>query len=199
MQYEIEFYKNQPKSNTSPTPEKEDLLLYCCQKINQLKKFNSETDKTFVILTGLETKGDKGMPVYHAALSFTICYQNQDSKKNLEQQVSKLFETKSTGNFKIHVTKGLQRPPLQANEKTESFFQSLAQISKRVEVRVKKLDSAAATPLAYVAPGVAAIDGFGPVTGNAGLKNEYIMRDSLIDRSVLLAYLIYQTSKNFNL
>lgn len=63
---------------------------------------------------------------------------------------------------------------------------------------MKNLESATSTPLAYVTKGIPAIEGFGPVTGGLGTKNEFIVRDSLIDRSVLLAYLIFNTYKNFN-
>jgi len=50
-----------------------------------------------------------------------------------------------------------------------------------------------------VSEGVPALDGFGPVTGGYGSNNEHAVRDSLIDRGVLLAYLIYQSSRNFDL
>jgi D-alanine-D-alanine ligase len=199
MQFEIEFYKKQNRSNIKPIPEKEDLLLFSCQKINQLKKLNSESGKTFITLTGLETKGDKDQPVHHAALSFTIHYQNPESRKILEEQINKLFEVKTADNIKVHITHGPQRQPFQPSDKTERFYQELERISKLVEVRVKKHESGSTTLLTYVTPGVAAIDGLGPVTGNVGSRDEYVLRDSLIDRSVLLAYLIYQTSKNFDL
>lgn len=199
MQFEIEFYKKQNRSNIKPIPEKEDLLLFSCQKINQLKKLNSESDKTFITLTGLETKGDKDQPVHHAALSFAIHYQSPGNRKNLEEQINKLFEAKSADNIKVHITHGPQRQPFQPSDKTEKFYQELERISKLVEVRVRKHESGSTTLLTYVTPGVAAIDGLGPVTGNVGSRDEYALRDSLIDRSVLLAYLIYQTSKNFDL
>ena len=199
MQFEIELYKKQNKSNIKPIPEKNDLLLFCCQKINQLKKLNSESGKTFITLTGLETKGDKDQPVHHATLSFSIHYQSPENRKTLEEQINKLFEVKSTDNIKVHVTHGPQRQPFQPSDKTEKFYQELERISKLVEVRVRKHESGSTTLLTYVTPGVAAIDGFGPVTGNVGSRDEYILRDSLIDRSVLLSYLIYQTSKNFDL
>lgn len=199
MQFEIEFYRKQNKTSLNPVPEREDLLLFSCQKINQLKKLNSESDKTFITLAGLETKGDKGQSAYHATLSFIIHYQNPENRKKLEEQIHKLFEVKSTDNIRVHVTTGSQRRPFQSSEKTEMFYQELERISKLVEVRARKYESGSTTLLTYVTPGVAAIDGLGPVTGNIGARDEYVLRDSLIDRSVLLAYLIYKTSKNFAL
>ncbi|GJL73270.1 MAG: hypothetical protein NMNS01_24690 [Nitrosomonas sp.] len=199
MQFEIEFYKKQGRSSIKAVPEREDLLLYSCQKINQLKKLNSESGKTFITLTGLETKGDKDQSVHHATLSFIIHYQHPENKRKLEEQIHKLFEAKPTDNIKVHITTGPQRQPFLPSEKTDMFYQQLERISKLAEVRVRKYESGSTTLLTYVAPNVAAIDGLGPVTGNAGSQDEYVLRDSLIDRSVLLAYLIYQTSKNFAL
>ena len=64
-----------------------------------------------------------------------------------------------------------------------------------MEVRIKNLESATSTPLAYVISEIPAIEGFGPVTGGLGMKNEFIVRDSLIDSSVLLVYLMLKHIK----
>lgn len=66
-----------------------------------------------------------------------------------------------------------------------------------MEVRIKQEEAGITSLLSNVASGVPAIDGLGPVTGGYGSKDEYIVRDSMIDRSVLLSYLIYKIGKRF--
>ncbi len=197
MKFDIEINKRHTRSTIKSISEGEDLLLFISQKMHQLKKMNSASEGAFLTLTGVESKGIENQPAYHVALSFVIRYQNPDQRSILEERINKLFEAKSTENIKIHITKGPQRPPFLSNEQTVKFFGELERIAKLVEVRIKEHENPTSTPLSYVSDGVPAIDGFGPVTGGTGTKNEFIVRDSLIDRSVLLAYLIYKTSKNF--
>lgn len=197
MKFDIEINKRKTEATVKSLSDEEDLLLFTSKKIQQLKKMNSESDGTYLTLTGIESKGIENQPVYHAALSFVIRYQIPSYKKLLEERINKLFETKSTENIKVHITKGPQKPPFLSNDKTVKFYEELEKLSKAVEVRIKNLESATSTPLAYVTPGIPAIEGFGPVTGGLGTRSEFIVRDSLIDRSVLLAYLIHQAFKSF--
>lgn len=197
LHYEIEINRLQTKLGSKSSSEADDPILFIAQKVAALKKLNSETDGSYVTLTGIETKGAEAQPAYHAALSFLIRYRLADKRKYLEEQIHKIFETKSTSNIKVHITKGPQRKPFLENEKSQTFFTNIEETAKLVEVRVKKSDSGNASLLAHVAPGTPAIDGFGPVSGGLGTNNEYIVRDSLIDRSVLLAYTIFKSAKNF--
>lgn len=67
-----------------------------------------------------------------------------------------------------------------------------------MEVRVQKTQADVPSILAPISPEIPHIEGLGPVTGGRGTKNEYVVRDSLIDRSLLLAYTIAQAPKDFS-
>ena len=77
------------------------------------------------------------------------------------------------------------------------LFEKIEQLAKIVEVRTKKAHGDIGTSLSHVPDEIPSLDGFGPVTGNSGSKNEYVVRDSLIDRAVLLALTIHKASTNF--
>ncbi len=198
MEYEIEMNRRQSKTPVKSPGENEDPILFAAQKISALKKLNSDAEGTYITFTGLETKGIQTQPVYHAGLSFILRYHSPDQKQLLEDQINKTFEGKSQGNIRIHISRGPQRKPFLENPKSLKFFGEVEKIAQSVEVRVSKTENGVSSVLANVSPDVPALDGLGPVTGGYGTKNEYIVRDSLIDRSVLLAYLIFKTSKNFS-
>ncbi len=99
--------------------------------------------------------------------------------------------------MRVNVTKGAQRKPFLSNNSTLQFYDQIEKIAKVVEVRINKEETGITSLLANVAPGVPAVDGLGPRTGGYGSKDEYIVRDSMIDRSVLLAYLIYKIGRQF--
>ncbi|GJL79847.1 MAG: hypothetical protein NPINA01_28360 [Nitrospinaceae bacterium] len=199
LRYEIEINRTQNKQGLKSSSEVSDPILFSSQKINALRKLNSEQDGIFTTITGLQTKGMEDQPTYHAALSFVIRYRTLDQRKRLGEQVNLIFAAKPQDNIKVHVTKGAQRKPFLETEKNLKFFEKIKKMAKLLEVRVKKSENSMVSYMANVAEGVPALDGFGPVTGAYGSNNEHVVRDSLIDRGVLLAYLIYQSSKNFDL
>ena len=197
LNFEIEINRLQTKMASRSLTENDDPILFAAQKISALKRLNSETDGSYVNFTGIETKSAEALPAYHATLSFLIRYKLVKKNRELEEQVNKIFETKSSSNIKIHIGKGHQRKPFLENDASLKFFDHIEEIAKAVEVRVKKSDAGISSVLAYTSSGIPSLDGFGPVTGGYGTKNEYVVRDSLIDRSVLLSYLIFKASKNF--
>jgi len=195
--YSIEINRKQNKAQTEYFSDEHDPILYCAQKIGQLKKMNDEEQGVHVVLTGIETRSNTDLPAYHVALSFILRYRNLEQSKKLDGQVMRIFESKLQGAIRINVTKGAQRKPFLQNEKTLQFYDQIEKTAKAVEVRVDHEEAGISSLLTNIAPGVAAVDGLGPRTGGYGAKDQYIVRDSMIDRSVLLAYLIYKIGRNF--
>jgi len=199
LRYEIEINRRQNKQGLKASTEISDPILYASQKINSLRKLNYESDGIFITITGLQTKGMEDQPTYHAALSFVIRYRNPDQRVRLEEQVNQIFASKSQDNIKVHVTKRPQSKPFLENEKTLRFYEQVERAGKLVEVRIKKAENSIVSCLSNIGESIPALDGLGPVTGGYGTNSEHVVRDSLIDRSVLLAYLIYLSSKNFEI
>ena len=199
LRYEIEINRRQNKQGLKSSTEISDPILYASQKINSLRKLNYESDGIFITITGLQPKGMEDQPTYHAALSFVIRYRSPDQRVRLEEQVNQIFSSKSQDNIKVHVTKRPQSKPFLENEKTLKFYEQVEKVGKLVEVRIKKAENSIVSCLSNIGESIPALDGLGPVTGGYGTNSEHVVRDSLIDRSVLLAYLIHLSSKNFEI
>ena len=195
--YNIEINRIQGKAHIQYFSDENDPILYCAQKISQLKKLNSEENGVYVTMTGLETRSNEDQPAYHAGLSFVLRYKSPEQGKKLDDQVTRIFEPRGQKAVRVNITKGAQRKPFIHNENTLQFYEHIQKIAKVVEVRIAKEDVGISSVLANVAPGTAAVDGLGPRTGGYGSKDKYIVRDSMIDRSVLLAYLMYKIGKKF--
>ncbi|MDR4515156.1 M20/M25/M40 family metallo-hydrolase [Nitrosomonas sp.] len=195
--FNVEINRKLGRTSSQYFSDEHDPILYCAQKITQLKKLNSVEQGVYVTLTGLETRSNADLPAYHAALSFVLHFQNPEQSKKLDGQVMRIFAPKMQDAIRVHITKGAQRKPFLQNDKTVQFYDQIAKIAKVVEVRVVQEETGIASLLANVSPGVAAVDGMGPRTGGYGSRDKYVVRDSMIDRSVLLAYLIYKIGRNF--
>ena len=199
IKFEVEINRVQSKQGLQSSTEASDPVIFASKKITALRKLNSEEDGIFITVTGLQTKGMEDQPTYHAALSFVIRYRTTNQRKNLEEQVNGIFDIKSQNNIRVHVTKGPQRKPFLETEKNIDFYEKVERMAKLLEVRVNKAENSMVSCMANSASDVPGLDGFGPVIGGYGSNNEYVVRDSMIDRGVLLAYVIHQSSKNFDL
>jgi D-alanine-D-alanine ligase len=178
--------------------DKYDLVSFISQKITSLRKLNDEVKNQSITITSINTHGVGDQPPDHASLVLHIRYRNPDQKEALEARVFKLLEVPSTSPLKIHITRGSSRKPLLETETNAQFFEQISRLAKVLEVRVQKVHTDVPSVLSPISPEIPHLEGLGPVTGGYGTKNEYVVRDSLIDRSVLLAYTIFQSSKDFS-
>lgn len=197
LRYSIEINRSLEKFSANLTGKQTDPLLYVSDKIPKLQKLAAKETGASVIITKLKTKGGEDTTPDHVSLSFRIHYPKPQQKENLEKEIYLLFNADPKWPLQVHITRGHQRRPLLESEEDLSFYEKIEQLAKIVEVRTKKAHGDIGTSLSHVPDEIPSLDGFGPVTGNPGSKNEYVVRDSLIDRAVLLALTIYKASTNF--
>ncbi len=198
LRYNIEINYMPQKSRALVSADQIDPIAFVAEKINSLKKIGAKEEGTSVIVTALQSKVSEDMPPDHASLSILIRYPLLEQRETLEQQTYKAFQADPKRPIRVHITKGSQKVPLLESDHDVKLYETIEQLAKKLEVRVKKAHSDISSSISYVPHNIPALDGFGPVTGGYGTTNEYVLRDSLIDRAVLLAYIIYQSSKNFS-
>ncbi len=197
LRYNIEINRSSKKAGANLIGRQTDPLLYASDIIPKLQKISIKESGVTVIITALETKGGEDTAPDHVSLSFRIHYPQPQQKDNLEKEVYRLFHADPKWPIHVHVTRGHQRRPLLESEDDLAFYGKIEQLAKIVEVRTKKSHGDVGTSLSHVPDEIPSLDGFGPVTGNSGRKDEYVVRDSLIDRAVLLALTIFRAGNNF--
>ena len=74
-------------------------------------------------------------------------------------------------------------------------YAGIARLAEQLEVRIKPFHREISSEISYVPEDIPALDGFGPLGGNTRSQNEFIIQDSLLDRSLLLAMIIYRCGK----
>jgi len=197
IKFNIEINRSTSKGKTD-FKDKYDLVNFIAQRIVGLRKLNDEIQNQSVAVTSIDTHGVGDQPPDHGSLVVNIRYRHPDQKEALEARMFKLFEVPATSPLKIHITRGSSRKPFLESAVNTSLFEQIRKIADLLEVRVQKTHSDVPSILSSVNPDIPHLEGLGPVTGGYGTKNEYIVRDSLIDRSVLLAYTLFQSAKDFS-
>jgi len=193
---EINYYPEKARSKINT--KQIDPVSFVAEKVLALQKLGIKEEDVSVIVTSMQTKIGEDMPPDHASLGLLIRYRNPNQRGQIEKQIHEIFKVESHRPIQVHITKGPQKQPLLESESDSQLYDVIEKLAKKLEVRVKKAHSDISSSLSYVPNEIAALDGFGPVTGGFGTSNEFVIRDSLIDRAVLLAYIIFQTSKKFS-
>ena len=68
-------------------------------------------------------------------------------------------------------------------------------MASRLETKVGSIYRTASSAVCYVPENIPVLEGLGPAGGNSRSPNEYILRDSLIDRAALLALIMRESMK----
>ncbi len=89
---------------------------------------------------------------------------------------------------RITVTGGLNRPPMERNEKNVGLFLKAKEVAKTIGLDLKDCVVGGASDGNFVAAlGVPVLDGMGMVGGNAHAEGEFVYRDTVVERTILLA------------
>ena len=96
----------------------------------------------------------------------------------------------------VHIHKDVTRPPVLNTEESEKFYSDVEKLAKSAEIKVKPYHRYITSDLSYVPHRIPNLGSMGPLGENIGTANEYIQRDSMIDRSILLALTINHCSKS---
>lgn len=91
----------------------------------------------------------------------------------------------------LEVTGGLNRPPMPCNDTIKATFEKVKAIAANVNIELKAGGTGGASDANFVAPlGIPLLDGLGPTGGESHSEREYIFRDSLVERTKLLAAIL---------
>ena len=91
----------------------------------------------------------------------------------------------------IEVTGGLNRPPMPYTDTIKATFEKVGTIAASIGIDLKASGTGGASDANFVAPlGIPLLDGLGPAGGEYHSEREYIFKDSLVERTRLLAAIL---------
>ena len=129
-----------------------------------------------------------------AKLKIMVTYPNPDDYTDINTTTRKIMGVKSIPELKTSITREKFRPPNLSSEETEEFLKSIKKIAKKLEFKIQGFHRESSSDLAFIEQHIPKIDGLGPVGSKYLSPEEYIIRDSLIDRAILLVSIIQKYS-----
>lgn len=89
---------------------------------------------------------------------------------------------------RIMVSGGLNRPPMERNEKNVGLYEKARAVAKTIGLDLKDCVVGGASDGNFCsALGIPVLDGMGMVGGNAHAEGEFVYRDTIVQRTILLA------------
>ena len=106
----------------------------------------------------------------------------------LDRRIRAIASQGATAGITYEVGDGLRIPPLVESKATRQLYQKVERLGKAGHFGVQAIRGAPASSLNTILDGAACVDGFGPrASVDKGNDQPFIVRDSLLDRAVLLA------------
>ena len=161
-----------------------------CRKVIAFKKISYDYPDARITIPDFSANTSFGRSPEYGKLSLESRYTNIDQGKKFDSEIRKIAKTKSTSKLDIHVAKQVTRDPVQKTQNIEKFFEVIQKIAKQAEIKLNEFHRYASSSLNDVNNNKPMLGSMGPVGADYRTPNEHILRDSLVERGILLALTI---------
>lgn len=163
-----------------------------CRKIVSLDKMNAEQCR--VMIRSLNAQTSYGGAPDYASVSVVTSYTSQDLGDDVEEKIRRLIK-KNGGSANYEAIRGMGREPVLDTATTRKFYNMVAGIASEIDVPVRYAHRLVSSDVSYVPSTIPSLEGMGPLGGGFRSADEFITRDSLLDRALLLAMVMYHCSR----
>jgi len=161
-----------------------------CRKVIAFKKVSYNYPDARITIPYFSASTSLGRSPEYGKLSLESRYTSPDQGKKFDFEIRKIAKTKSTSKLDIHVAKQVTRDPVQKTQNIEKFFEAIQKLAKQAEIKINEFHRYASSSLNDVNNNKPMIGSMGPIGADYRTPNEHILRDSLVERGILLALTI---------
>jgi len=177
-----------------PDETNKDVVPDMCRKIIAWKKISDEYDDARITISEFNAKTSFGKAPEYGRLSLESRYMTQKQGKRFDSELHRIAKKKDKSKLDIHITKQVTRDPLEKSENILKFYALIEKIAKQADIKINSVHRYATSSLCDVSQDIPMIGSMGPVGSDYRTPNEHILKDSLIDRGVLLALVLNKLS-----
>jgi glutamate carboxypeptidase len=158
-------------------------------QILQISKLNSPGQGT-TLNVGVVRGGSRSNVVAdHAEIEVDFRVKTILEGNRLMQQVSALKPVNSGAT--LHISGGLNRPPLERSEKNIQLFQKARHVASELGIRLEEGETGGGSDGCFTAAlGIPTLDGLGPDGDGSHALHEHVLISSLVPRAALLTELV---------
>ncbi len=184
--YQVEFTAVKRSGAAAPP----DLMAALARKVIAWQKLASPPQGIKVVIDTIEARTNPGRTSDHASVRLTAHFSLRRQLSPLEAELRKIAEKGDHGGLLVQVRSEAPRMPVKETKENRLFFERVQEAAREQELHIEAVRREVSADICHVPEKIPVLGGFGPVGGECRSPNEYILRDSLIDRASLLASVI---------
>lgn len=177
------------------TTEVLDLVNTLNQKTTAWQKLGSTEEGVEILVEQLEVQQRPGYANHFARVFLSVSYAQKDQYTSLNEKIRRIAEKPAKKHLQVHVTRLSRRPPVVDTAKSKQFFEEVVNMASQLEIKVQGFHRSYSSDLGHIAAEIPVLGGFGPAGAKYPSVNEYIIKDSIVDRAALLALVINKSSE----
>jgi hypothetical protein len=166
-----------------------------CKKMTAIDKLNTEQCR--VMIQSLSAQTSYGGAPDYASISVVTSYTSKDLGDDAEEKIRRTIK-KNGNNTNSEAFRGTGREPMLETEAVRKFYSTVADIASEIDVPVRAAHRLVSSDISYVPANIPSLEGMGPLGGGFRSAEEYITRDSLLDKALLLAMIMRQCASKEN-
>ena len=171
-------------------PIASELVPLVCKKIISLNRLTKKDCK--IRISSMQSHTSFGRAPDYASINLVTNFATKTLGDEMEQHIKQILKKHDKIKLDVEIIKGVRRDPIVETAYTKNIFEIVSEQAKKIDITVKPSSRLFSSDISYVPDGIPAIDGLGPLGAEYRSPNEYILRDSLIDRALLLSLVLYQ-------
>ena len=184
---------NAPRNNKGKNIP--DVITGAAKKVLAWQKLSSPDSGVELIINSLKAERNSGRSADYASVILTARYIDRVQADDLDSQIRRIAEKDTNGSMQVRIRLLGTRPPISDNKLNREFFKMVKELAELLEIKVKSVHRHFSSDICHVPENIPVLGGLGPVALACDSPNDYILRDSLIDRSALLALTIYNCAR----
>lgn len=124
----------------------------------------------------------------HALLGVDVRYENPSDRKDLEEKIGKIIQTRHVPGTSTFMRIKSQRPPMPQSIQNRQLYQRIKKVAVDLGMDVKEEFRSGVSDANLIADeNTPVLDGLGPIGSKDHSENEYMIRKSLFERTLLIA------------
>ena len=173
-----------------------DVVPDMCKKIIAWKKVSEDHDDARITVSEFRATTSFGRSPEHGQLSLESRYSTQTQGQRFDLELRRIAKKKDKTKLDIHISQLATRDPVEKSENITKLYELIEKTAKNADIKVQPMHRYATSSLCNVLQDLSMVGSMGPIGSDYRTPNEHILKDSLIDRGVLLALVLNKLSSN---
>ena len=166
------------------------------KKILAIEKLSKSEENFHVRTTSIISKGTYGHAPDYATITLVSSFKTIQFGKELDAKIRDIMKKREEGmQLDVEINIIASRQPVEEWKADKKFYEQVERIANLLEIKIKQHTQLMSSDISNIPSELPVLDGFGPIGHQYRSTSEFIIHDSIVERAVLLASVIYSCSK----